>query len=914
MDSISGLAALETSTDGGAWAAYNAPITLSDGIHTVALRAYDYAGNLAETNQTISIDTLTPVLDSSVSGAMGLNGWYVSDAQVSATASDLGSGILTLEVSTDGGAWTSYSAPITLSDGVHTIQFRATDNAGHVTKSAQTVKVDTITPTLNLSVSGTVGLNGWYTSITQVSSTSSDSGSGVAIIEGVADGGAWVPVNSLSFSDGLHTYQFKAADNAGNTTTIPVQNLKVDTISPIIDMTETLPLGEKVNYSLEDYGSGLSIYRAVIEDDAEKYKKIVWLDNISGNKLEDDILWDGKFADGTKAAWGEYFITLKISDAAGNETMKAAVVKVNLLSALQIIPTFTPPQASLATEPAPAAQTESALPTGFGGMNNGATGEITSSSFASSGGVRSEGGAVNMHTWTKAPGSAAPVIPQSAILWGAAATALVGATLADWKRKRDEEERRAREESQSNGPSSYRKIAKAYQASLNNFRATLNKAMSGGNVSGEDAKRYIKAAKTSGNIGAQLTAMLHQVNQAGLAKKDAARKAAEEEARKAAEAEEKRKAEELQAGLAAYYTGRKAGEIAITPPKEKKSEWEKTIDWIDKHQVEISIGVGFAVGAAAIIATGGAATPLVIAAWVAGSAAVAGGTVALGTVGLNAYYGRPLGENVVRNLVIAGGTAAVISGAGFLFHGAIQGVASYCALNSNACAKAEPVLNALDIAEEKWLMAKGSYQTWIGDSAGAADTAIELQMEHMDGGLPGNSISHEVSEQLAKLGDDVPKLIATYGDEIVPLLLQYGDEAVDIIGGYGDEGVTLLLKFGDDTGEAINLVKQYGTPAVKVLNAVDFTSAKTLITNLNDGALDYAISQGPDAVRALSYWPDDFLVKYGDELSLRAKDDARTLEAASKLAKLKNFNTKEAKDLIDTIAYNSIQVMGIDLF
>ena len=912
VDLISGLAALETSTNGGGWTAYNAPITLSDGVHTLSLRAYDNAGNLAETNQTISVDTITPVLDSSMSGAVGLNGWYVSDTQVSATASDLGSGLSLLEVSTNGGAWTSYSAPITLSDGVHAVQFRATDYAGNVTESTQTIKVDTVTPILNFSVNGKAGLNGWYVSITQVSATSSDSGSGVTVIEGLADSGAWSSVNSLSFSDGLHTYQFKVTDTAGNTTTIPVQNLKVDTIAPAIDMTETLSLGEVVYYSLEDKGSGLSIYRAVIEDDAEKYKKVVWLDNISGNKLEDQILWDGKFSDGMKAAWGEYFITLKISDAAGNETMKTAVVSVNLLSALQVIPPFTPPPALLATESAPATQTESTSSTGFGGTNNGAKGEITSSSLSSAGGIRAEGGAMNVHTWTKEPDSTAPAIPQSAILWGAAATALVGATLADWKRKRDEEERRAREERQANGPSSYRKIAMAYQASLNNFRATLNKAMSGGNVSEADAKQYLKAAKTSGNIGMQLTAMKQQVNQAGLAKKDAARKAVEEAARKAAEAEEKRKAEELQAGLAAYYAGRKVGEVAVTPPKEKRSPWEKAIDWIDKHQVEISIGIGFAVGVAAIIASGGAATPLVMAAWIAGSAAVAGGTVALGTVGLNAYYNRSLGENVVRNLVIAGGTAAVLTGAGFLFQGAIQGVASYCVLNSNACAKVEPVLNAFDTAEEGWLIAKGSYQTWIGDSPGAADTAIELQMEHMDGGMPGNSISHEVSEQLAKLGDDVPELIAAYGDEIVPLLLQYGDDAVEIIGSYGDEGITLLLKFGDDTREAINLVKQYGTPAVKVLDAVDLTSAKKLLTAMDNSAidLDYVITLGPDAVRALSYWPDDFLAKYGDELVLRAKDDARTLEAASKLVKLNDLNSKEARDLIDTIAYNSIQGDG----
>lgn len=825
IDSFSDLAALEISTDGGAWISYNAPITLSDGVHEVALRAYDYAGNLAETNQTISIDTLTPVLDSSVSGVVGMNGWYVSDTQVSATASDSGSGLFMLEASTDGGAWTGHSSPIILSDGLHTIQFRAADEAGNVTESTQAIKVDSITPTLNISVDGTTGLNGWYTSITQISAASSDSGSGVAAIEGVADSGAWIIVDSFAFSDGLYTYQFKATDNAGNTTTIPVQNLKVDTIAPAIDMAETISLGETIYYSLEDpstssgeAGSGLSIYRAVIEDDAEKYKKVVWLDNISGNKLEGKILWDGKFADGAKAGWGEYFITLKISDTAGNETMKTAIVNVNLLSALLIIPPFTPPQGSLAAEPVPAIQTESALSTGFGGTTNGATGEITSSRFALVGGVRTEGGAMSVHTWTKAPDSANPVIPQSAILWGAAATALVGATLADWKRKRDEEEQRAREERQASGPSSYRQIAMAYQASLNNFKATVAKAVALG-MSAKEAQALKDQVSNSGKIGVSLNTVTNHItreveaaNVRDLQKARDALLAKADEAARLKALEEQRKAEELQAGLAAYYQGRKAGETAVTPSKEKKSVWGKTMDWIDNHQVEISIGIGFAIGAAAIIASGGAATPLVIAAWVAGSAVVAGGTVALGTVGLNAYYGRPLGENVVRNLVIAGGTAAVITGAGFLLQGAIQGAASYCVLNSNACAKVEPVLNAFDTAEEASLIAKGSYQTWIGDSAGAADTAIDLQMEYMDGGMPGNSISHEVSEQLAKLGDDVPELIATYGDEIVPLLLQYGDDAVDIIGDYGDEGITLLLKFGDDTGDVIGLLKR-GSPA-----------------------------------------------------------------------------------------------------
>ena len=56
-------------------------------------------------------------------------------------------------------------------------------------------------------------------------------------------------------------------------------------------------------------------------------------------------------------------------------------------------------------------------------------------------------------------------------------------------------------------------------------------------------------------------------------------------------------------------------------------------------------------------------------------------------------------------------------------------------------------------------------------------------MEYADGGMPGNSFTREASEQLAKLGDDIPELIATYGDDIVPLLLQYGDDADDVADG-----------------------------------------------------------------------------------------------------------------------------------
>jgi len=390
-DTLTGIAAFEIDVDGGGYQPY-APVTLSDGVHAVSLRAVDGAGNAAETTETVKVDAITPLLDVSVSGAAGENGWYVSQTEVTAAATDSGSGLASLEVSADGGAWSIVHGPLSLSDGIHTLQFRATDNAGNVTTVEQGVKVDTLTPALNVSINGKKGLNGWYTSLMQVLAEANDPstgsgqapGSGIASIEASLNGGAWSIVHGpLSLSDGLHTWQFRVKDKAGNQTETPVQSLKVDTIAPFVEMPETISLGERLYYSLQDDGSGLANYRAVIEDDAEKYKKISWVDTLGGNKAESDILWDGRFKDGAKAKPGEYFITLKISDAAGNETMKTVVVSVNLLNSLLAIQSFTPPQIVVTSNEA--AGEEETPAQSFGGTASGTVAEKTTASTSGGG-------------------------------------------------------------------------------------------------------------------------------------------------------------------------------------------------------------------------------------------------------------------------------------------------------------------------------------------------------------------------------------------------------------------------------------------------------------------------------------------------------------------------------------------------
>jgi hypothetical protein len=55
---------------------------------------------------------------------------------------------------------------------------------------------------------------------------------------------------------------------------------------------------------------------------------------------------------------------------------------------------------------------------------------------------------------------------------------------------------------------------------------------------------------------------------------------------------------------------------------------------------------------------------------------------------------------------------------------------------------------AIDRIEEAGLMVKGTIQIWRGDTQGATEIALELQLEYLDGGLLGNALAGELKEPL----------------------------------------------------------------------------------------------------------------------------------------------------------------------
>ena len=100
-------------------------------------------------------DTTAPVCTASVSGTLGLDGWYTSAVTVTLTAEDEagGSGLSGILTTRDGTTWSSYSEPLVLSEqGVTTIGYCAEDNAGNRSQVQWvSVKVDTAPPVLSRS-------------------------------------------------------------------------------------------------------------------------------------------------------------------------------------------------------------------------------------------------------------------------------------------------------------------------------------------------------------------------------------------------------------------------------------------------------------------------------------------------------------------------------------------------------------------------------------------------------------------------------------------------------------------------------------------------------------------------------------------------------------------------------------------
>jgi len=209
------------------------------------------SGNTVTESRMFFIDDTDPTV--SIDSPEDGDDVGTSQVPVSGSESDDNSGVASVGVSVDGGSYqdatidNSWSfTTAALSDGDHTLQANATDNAGNVGFSpivnilVDTTDPDTAPPTavdgfdLAIDDSNTFFTNSSTAKFTFTESDP-DPSSGILSIECSLDEGAFAACTSIheeSLSDGLHNFTVKTTDNVLNTNTTSLFDWNVDTTAP----------------------------------------------------------------------------------------------------------------------------------------------------------------------------------------------------------------------------------------------------------------------------------------------------------------------------------------------------------------------------------------------------------------------------------------------------------------------------------------------------------------------------------------------------------------------------------------------------------------------------------------------------------------------------------------------------------
>jgi hypothetical protein len=211
-------------------------VTISaDGTHTLKTRVHDVAGNVSGyRTETIKIDTVAPT-DSTVYPSAPVGNRHL----ITFAPADARSGSAGVEWKLDGPTVQTAGSVNIVGEGAHTLTVRVQDNAGNWSAWVPhtitvNLSLDTTAPT-DTTVVPTLWQTGAYT--VTVSAVDDIDGKGVDYVQWRYDGlptgrgpsGSAVPVTT----DGIHRFETRAVDKAGNVSVWRSQSLKIDSVNPV---------------------------------------------------------------------------------------------------------------------------------------------------------------------------------------------------------------------------------------------------------------------------------------------------------------------------------------------------------------------------------------------------------------------------------------------------------------------------------------------------------------------------------------------------------------------------------------------------------------------------------------------------------------------------------------------------------
>lgn len=333
-----------------------------EGAQVISATAKDKAGNITEISQTVKVDTTPPTLALSVSAPKtGLDGWYVSNVTVASSVSDAISGIALTEYRLDGGSWQTGDQLTVSADGLHTVDFRTTDQAGNATTSSRSFKLDATRPVSAFS-SPLEGTEIKVADTVLFTGASADVLSGLASTEISLDGGetwqvlpqtggAWSYAwDTLRVQDGLYTILVHADDLAGNRENTAKVRVIVGNRPPKVEIQASWWLWEAGTIQVQQ--RQIELREVTVQISCAPYHPDVVL-TYSSERIPSELKWDRLCGNGAYAAEsGDYPVTLTACDVFGHCADAAGVIKIPVIA--PPMPTWTPtadPTATIVTSP-----------------------------------------------------------------------------------------------------------------------------------------------------------------------------------------------------------------------------------------------------------------------------------------------------------------------------------------------------------------------------------------------------------------------------------------------------------------------------------------------------------------------------------------------------------------------------------
>ncbi len=247
-DEGSGVKNIWIIVDNASFGVYNQAINIPiEGKHIIAYKVEDQVGNISPVrNYEFVVDTTAPevLVRTQEKGVYLGDSLYISSSnKLVLLAQDKLSGVKSIDYKMDNGAWMKYNGPIAsgLTNGLHKLQFKATDNVGNVSAvKSFMVFVDNGSPVVSISVEPklyTAGDRLFASPEAHFSLNGKDNETRVEYMVYSIDNAAPVQYSqAFRLAPGKHTIRAQAVDILGNKSAEVSMTIEIDGSAPQGDL------------------------------------------------------------------------------------------------------------------------------------------------------------------------------------------------------------------------------------------------------------------------------------------------------------------------------------------------------------------------------------------------------------------------------------------------------------------------------------------------------------------------------------------------------------------------------------------------------------------------------------------------------------------------------------------------------